>query len=125
MNRFQEDTPSNAAHMLKIWEGPDAIDILCYEAQPLVRCDGCNQGFPADQLTEEPDPKHDCTCLRLDVDYYDSRGCWSCDPKAAPRLAVFCRDCMAEIEPEVVELPVIARVPVGRAQGELFVEEVA
>lgn len=88
-------TQSLAQHMLKIWEGPDAD---ASESVAVLTCENCRQ--KCEKLYAVPE--------------FEFMGCGRCFDEAIEVL-----------EREAAELPVIARVPVGRAQGELFVEEVA
>ena len=88
-------TQSLAAHMQQIWEGPDAS---ASESVAVLTCENCRQ-----------------TCDKLyAVPEFEFMGCGGCFDEAIEVL-----------EREAAELPVIARVPVGRAQGELSFEEVA
>lgn len=82
---------------------------------PTFKCAGCDQLFCAQHAIEEKEPKYDCTCIRLDVDYYDNSDCFACNSSIQPKLLKFCAACLEEIEakewPEIPKLePVLAVV---------------
>lgn len=116
-------TPHRQIPVRKIWTGLD-FDALCSEAATPVACDGCNELFRPGELTEEREPQYGCTCIRWDVDRYDSRGCWACDPGASPRLGLFCVGCLAQIEPEIPTVKPIT-IEVSYPQVFEFQKEVA
>ena len=84
---------SLAAHMRKVWEGPDSLDASASVA--VLICENCRQS--CDKLYAVPE--------------FEFQGCGRCFDEA--------------IEVLESEAAVIARVPVGRQQGEQFIQEVA
>lgn len=76
------------------------------------RCSGCDQKFCSDHaITEEPE--YQCSCIRIDVDYDDSRWCFEHNPELQPKPAKFCAACFEGVE--VQEWAVIPKLEPVRA----------
>jgi hypothetical protein len=81
-------------------------------------CDGCGGRFCNDHV-HEADSDSPCECERIDVDYYDARGCPAHDPHCRPRPLKFCAVCFNEGDegdrgewPEIPVLEPITLMPV-------------
>jgi hypothetical protein len=92
---------------------PGCPVLLC-PCCPSFHCDGCGQAFCMEHKIEIEPADYDCTCVRLDVDYYDNSGCYSCNSDIRPRPDRFCAACLEESEaaewPHIEKLEPVAAI---------------